>query len=494
MCDSCATIAELDVEIEATKEKLARLFRKRFNLKTERNIKHDSFTCLPTEVISRIFAICLPEEPYPLVRWGYPNPLFEELPIALLLRSVSTQWRQISESTPQLWTYIKIRIDDSNSVESAKRFRQWLSRSGNLPVSIRIYMKASIDLDSEPLPDSLTRPLINVVNKVSHRWGMLEVHMPEVLITRLCGNGSSTTTLHSLGLTPSEWTLGGRVSTRFSMKNVLPTPSSIGLRSLHLDSMDVDWTNLLYIEGFGFRLDECLLVVQRCPRLLRCSFEGVDRRATIRRHDRVHIVHNFIRWLWLEDWGNIADFFDNVSFPSLVYLEFMASNLSSRPLEVVTSFIRRSGCSLGTLRISDGDLQEAPIIPLLEATPQLRTLDLFNIKLSDTLFCHLGETVSGVYNGEDTAFLPDLNSIYLHGALTFSWPSVAAIYTPCDTDDSSSVHQRECSLKIVSSEYRTPIRFIDDENSAVFRELIQEDGVGLSIVDSSHRNIIKDLE
>ncbi|CAA7268918.1 unnamed protein product [Cyclocybe aegerita] len=256
------------------------------------------------------------------------------------------------------------------------------------------------------------------------------------------------------------------------MKNVRPAPTQISLRGLSSHSMDVDWTNLAYIEGFGFRLDECLLVLKQSPRLVHCNFEDVGYRVSTGQRDEVHIVHKSVRWLWLDDRSNMANFFDVVSLPSLVYLAFAAEFQPSQALDSVTSFIRRSGCSLETLRITNGDLQEAPIIPLLEATPELYRLELFAVKLSDTLFQHLGETVLDVYNGEVKAFLPDLDSIDLYGALTIQLPGIAL-------SGLGSFHV---------------IHYIDDANSAIFRELISEDGVDLSITDSSNRNLIKDLE
>ncbi|CAA7268917.1 unnamed protein product [Cyclocybe aegerita] len=87
-CGSCFAIELLDAEIEAAKETLACLFKKHFTLKAERNHEHDSFSRLPPEIISRVFVSCRPEEPY------------------------------ISRSTPQLWTYVNINIDDPASLES----------------------------------------------------------------------------------------------------------------------------------------------------------------------------------------------------------------------------------------------------------------------------------------------------------------------------------------------------------------------------------------
>ncbi|KAJ3495992.1 hypothetical protein NLJ89_g10545 [Agrocybe chaxingu] len=502
-CSPCTAIEALDVEIEAAKATLARLFKKRFSLSTERNREHDSFARLPPEIISKIFSSCVPDEPYPFLGWASPNPLFQkgEIPVALLLGSVSTRWRDISRSTPQLWTYVKINIEDPNSLESAKRFREWLARSGDLPVSITVYMKRHSSCLStaytKPLPDSSTLPLIETINEISNRWGTLEAHIPTDLISKLCGNGLSTT-LDSLRLIPTEWRIYRRVPNTFTMRNVRPAPTQISLRGLSLHSMDVDWTNLAYIEGYGFRLDECLLVLQQSPRLVRCNFEDVGQRDSTGWHDQVQIVHKSVRWLCLDDRNNMDDFFDVVSLPSLFYLAFSAGYQPAQALESVTSFIKRSGCSLNTLRITNGDLQEAPIIPLLEATPELYRLELSTVALSDTLFQHLGETVLDVYNGEDNAFLPDLDSIDFFGVSTFSWPSVAAIYAPCDTDDSSDgVYRRECSLRIAvyGFEPYNVTHYIDDANSAILRELISERGVDLRITDSqSQRSLIKDLE
>ncbi|CAA7270610.1 unnamed protein product [Cyclocybe aegerita] len=155
-CESCLAIEQLDVEIEVVKAALAKFLEKRRTLKSERNDRHDSLTQLPPELYSRIFIECLPQESYPFPRWERPRRQ-EWLPVPMLLSSVSRRWRTIAHFTPQLWSFIKVRLDYPDFLQSAKLMREWLTRSGDLLVSIDLYLERRSRGDEyERLPDNST--------------------------------------------------------------------------------------------------------------------------------------------------------------------------------------------------------------------------------------------------------------------------------------------------------------------------------------------------
>ncbi|THU90874.1 hypothetical protein K435DRAFT_246450 [Dendrothele bispora CBS 962.96] len=90
---------------------------------------------LPPEILADSFTYCLPVA-HP------PTRDLSEAP--LLLTLVSKQWREIAFSTPYLWSALHIyiphsRVNDEEFMERRKNgIKQWLERSGNLPISLSL--------------------------------------------------------------------------------------------------------------------------------------------------------------------------------------------------------------------------------------------------------------------------------------------------------------------------------------------------------------------
>ncbi|KAJ3512494.1 hypothetical protein NLJ89_g3490 [Agrocybe chaxingu] len=493
-CKSCRAIEQIDVEIEVIKRSLALNLEKRRTLKSERNDRHDSLTQLPPELYSRIFIECLPQELYPFPRRERP-PRQERLPVPMLLSSVSRRWRALAHFTPQLWSFIRVRLDYPDSLQSAKLMREWLTRSGDLLVSIDLYLKRRSPGDEyERLPDNSMLPLIDVVNDFSHRWGVLELNMPSALIPKICGDSSTTSTLDALHISPIEWPRRAKFSQVFVMKNALPSPTRISLCGLYLSSIAIDWTNVTHTETVGLHLDECVHLLRAAPRLVHCDFQIVQPLMPI--HELPHdvITCRSLQWLDYEDRHNAARFFNLISLPSLRCLSISPEQQTLEVLESVTACLKRSSCPLTSLKIAYVDLRDAPLIPLLEATPTLEILDLVFVHPSDALFQRLGATAIDAYNQEEDAFLPYLRVIKLWGPRSYSWTSICDLYQCGNADGSGSgTFRRECTLNISVSSisgFDDEATYIDKDVSALFQALI-EDGVDLRIADSRGRSMIK---
>ncbi|KDR76337.1 hypothetical protein GALMADRAFT_279474 [Galerina marginata CBS 339.88] len=82
---------------------------------------------LPPEILTEIFTYCIPAEQFPI-------PSRVEAP--LLLTQVSSHWRTLAISTPDLWAALHINYKDPTEDISAAEI--WLSRSRNKPLSLSI--------------------------------------------------------------------------------------------------------------------------------------------------------------------------------------------------------------------------------------------------------------------------------------------------------------------------------------------------------------------
>ncbi|THU79803.1 hypothetical protein K435DRAFT_697061, partial [Dendrothele bispora CBS 962.96] len=124
-------IARLDTlldHLRSRKEKLASYIHKHRQLLSP-------IRRIPPEIIAELFTYCLPST-HP------PTRDLSEAP--LLLTLVCKQWRQIAFSTPYMWSALHIyipysRVSDEGFMERRKKgIKQWLERSGNLPISLSL--------------------------------------------------------------------------------------------------------------------------------------------------------------------------------------------------------------------------------------------------------------------------------------------------------------------------------------------------------------------
>ncbi|TDL19973.1 hypothetical protein BD410DRAFT_791620, partial [Rickenella mellea] len=82
---------------------------------------------IPSEIMSHIFAYCLPDE-------DFPSPSIRDAP--LLLARVCRTWKDLSVLTPNLWTAISIDGIDHGFLQTP--LNEWLIRSRTLPISIQL--------------------------------------------------------------------------------------------------------------------------------------------------------------------------------------------------------------------------------------------------------------------------------------------------------------------------------------------------------------------
>ncbi|THU90870.1 hypothetical protein K435DRAFT_246391 [Dendrothele bispora CBS 962.96] len=138
---------------------------------------------LPAEIIAELFTFCLPATHPPTRDLSEPP---------LLLTLVCKQWREIALSTPCLWSALHIyiphsRVSDENFLERRKNgIKQWLERSGNLPISLSLTHRCpSYDPDNQESlfqhysKDSPLSSLMECLIEYSPRWKNLSLSVPD---------------------------------------------------------------------------------------------------------------------------------------------------------------------------------------------------------------------------------------------------------------------------------------------------------------------------
>lgn len=105
---------------------------------------------LPPEILAEIFVHCIPEGQFPL-------PYRTEAP--LLLTHVSSLWRSLAMSIPDLWTSLHINYKDP--AEDIPAANTWLSLSGDRALSLSI----AIDFSEQP-----QQGILDALCRHSKRW------------------------------------------------------------------------------------------------------------------------------------------------------------------------------------------------------------------------------------------------------------------------------------------------------------------------------------
>jgi len=364
---------------------------------------------LPLEIMSEIFILCTP--------LMMPKPedvdFRHGISVPLNLSSVCRLWRSLAQSTPAVWTSFRIYIPSRDFPQRIQQAKQWLSRSGQLPLSIQIYPHPSVSLD---LSDPLVAELINIVNSYSHRWESLEVAIvPELYPFH--GLSKSTPILKTLILS-----FGDNYGSSYDW-----------LLGIH-------WNNVVHFTVHFIGVGQALEILRLSPQLqeyfLIELWSGIDDALL-----SSHLRHARLETLYLDDyWETVStQLLDSINLPSLKIFQYSGSDkgVSTLPYDSIVAFLNRSGCSLKTFSLQYSNVSQEMLIRLLFAMPHLETLTLgphFDDTLpyvTDKILNILADTtvISARLNDQpDGPFLPMLRSFKYTGYLPFSWKCIPTVF------------------------------------------------------------------
>ena len=141
-CSACRERTMIRQKIKQLEEELAKLKAKHDAVTSTMNAIHDPFIHkLPPEIGSHIFRLSLPTlsngEHLEAILNLYENRSSAEI---LNLGAVCRKWRQLAWTTPDLWNtlYLRIGLETRQSLAESlpDLVREWLERSGSLPLTI----------------------------------------------------------------------------------------------------------------------------------------------------------------------------------------------------------------------------------------------------------------------------------------------------------------------------------------------------------------------
>ncbi|KAF7978175.1 hypothetical protein HWV62_1370 [Athelia sp. TMB] len=322
---------------------------------------------LPIEILQEIFMLSVPH--YPTVADYSVAPL--------LLGQVCRLWREVSRTTPMLWSVL--RITETYRPELFERLVQWLERSGDCSLDL----KYDVDMTEDPSEQEST-PAWDMIIDYSYRIEHLDTEfVGDMLIPLIPGDGScSLTRLRSFRAhqplnTPQSYSYPGMYWLKERTPHLsvfhltLMDYNRFALPSAQLTTCTLDYMSIA--SSTDFLLEAVNLIDFKVEITSTISPPG----APLVRHTRLEkfAVHSSL------DQGH-SIIFVYLELPSLNNLSWITpSNESLGEDEVVRlqdpflAFIRRSRCTLSRLCIPGG-LYEETILQLLPTVPHLVELEV----------------------------------------------------------------------------------------------------------------------
>ena len=312
-CDPRDELAELDALLE-------RIKLKRLNAKRKINRLHSSIIRrLPPDVMSTIFEFCLPY-------FRYHHDQFLDSPLSLGV--ICSYWRDIAWSTPSLWSSLVVRVTSKHDPQIITGIAQeWLARSGQLPLSIRI---SAFNNNLKTVS-----ALANIINRYSTRWSDLDLRIPPGCYRRFHAIDNHAPTLKSIRFSSFD------DATSLNFRLTCPRLERAGLEKLPMNGSNIQWDNLTHLNLHSMSSIDIFLILRKTPRLVTCIVLGCTTRYI--QQNTGALLLTSLRSLHLP-MGFAEDILNNIIAPHLEELNL--PNYHNPSMEVITSFLRRSACPL----------------------------------------------------------------------------------------------------------------------------------------------------
>ncbi|CAA7258732.1 unnamed protein product [Cyclocybe aegerita] len=426
--DPFAELAALDGIISQVEGMLAKLVKRRAPLKSRINQMNSPINnILPPEILSHIFTFCLPDfSTFDTRKRDMRNNL-----MPLLLGAVCQHWRDIAWTTPALWNTFSLYIAGQDLETLTGLTEQWLGRSGNLPLYIRLSCEPKATTHGNNIMARADQVilLIAALNTHASRWRELDIRIPTYFFDTFHTNPLGRSTLEYLYIDPPD----GQSNSAETL-HLVSTPSlkRLHLSSVYLASVQVQWDSITDIYASAFYLDECLEMFHRAPRLVSAAFPFIiggdethtllESRLTLPSLKYLHLGH--------ERGVSISALLDKIALPALEELSYDGSE---KTLEVppFVSLLTRSACPLRILTLTSSPVDEENIINLLSKIPSLKRLSIITTIfetyapiMSPRVLACISRLPDESHGVEQPSILPKLEVLEYVGFQQLSWPTL----------------------------------------------------------------------
>ncbi|PPQ93005.1 hypothetical protein CVT25_000206 [Psilocybe cyanescens] len=338
-CDTCPRLVKIDGAIEKVQNMLIHLIKIRLEIKQKVNSRHDRLIGrLPVEIVSMIF-IFYTKIGQPLYYTVIPHISYRRTVMiqpALLLGSVCKRWRDITITTPQLWT--EVFIDFSRHVRHFDVIKEWLRRSGGLP----LYMIFR-NRNSEPVPSTLG-PIFSLLRSHAARWRYVDLSIPSQLFHGLLSSLEIVPRVEQLRIVPPKDNNGWNSQTISMTEPFRP----IGLHVKNYFPADtfVRWDNLAVADMASIKVDALVHLITHGIRIENLRTMGIIEDGDEYPLPSTPIANVSIKALTAEACPAERNFLRYITLPSLRHLTytFCIEDLEHRQgaHDVLVTFLRLS--------------------------------------------------------------------------------------------------------------------------------------------------------
>jgi hypothetical protein len=419
-------LAELDSLLE-------RLILKRHDLQRKINRLHSPIVRqLPPDVMSTIFEFCLPDFH---VTNHIPSYIKGDFSIPLSLGAICSHWRDIAWLTPSLWSSLVVRVPSKQDSHMATSIvaKEWLDRSGQLPLSICIFSKSTISV------------LADIINQYSTRWSELHLCIPDSFYQCFYAIDNHAPILKTIQFQISSNEL---ISVRkLNFHVTCPRLEKAYLSCVQMDGTNIQWDSLTHLTLHFMSTIDSFLLLRKTPRLVFCKVSGA---SLYHRWPGVGsigpLVLTSLKSLQLLISASAVSFLNNIVAPHLE--EFILPKYYHPSMEVITTFLRRSACSLRSLSVVFSSHFER-VMNLLQSLPSLNTLSIISAMtytLGDNDPRNLFQLVARVLFSQSTSlqegFLPNLKILEFNGELYLRPGNYDDLYSlpPADNEVHGPLH------------------------------------------------------
>lgn len=154
--------AAVDDAIAARDREIARIEEVKRLLRNHRNALSPINNRLPPELLSEIFLSCFHATLDSFVVWPYRW---------ISATHVCQHWRDIALRTPRLWSHIILTRSD-NILGRSSRMREWIKRSGRLPLKIE---QLEVFMEVQKISYTVGSEVLSLIMQEAHRAQQLSV-------------------------------------------------------------------------------------------------------------------------------------------------------------------------------------------------------------------------------------------------------------------------------------------------------------------------------
>ncbi|KAG2141872.1 hypothetical protein DEU56DRAFT_795276 [Suillus clintonianus] len=322
--------------------------------------------CLPTEVLSHIFVLCLPED-------NYLSPASNLAP--MLLTRICRLWREVALSLPGLWCRLRLGAESEDWERKSFCYELWLKRSIGRPLFLALQCS---EIDSTRRARSLLQPYVDQISSLSFHSSFEASQLIFLLNDLPALQELSIVTMNLRALVEC---ISRLPSTLTSFKL---TGSWASLRLL--PSSNHTWAHLTNIV-IKILSNAVFHLLELCPNL--CSltigilFDGVLDVEPFT-HTKLQSLRLAPYCLGVQGPSELSDLLNAISLPNLHMLEVCGAQ--PWPHQELQALLTRSNCPLETLILGVGvtmtDDQRAEylaLIPSLHVVVDLNRPDFFAI-------------------------------------------------------------------------------------------------------------------